>query len=259
MSHIRNVLLTIALALSTSPAISSEQPTLAKQYAGRSDAGDNANPQDAKRPGIEQYTPKRTGFRGSVVIPVSHTAQSERWTTLLAERAERYFREDCTGDICDSALRKQFAATVREARSIPHDAKMRTINSSVNHAIRYVPDQRLYGRSDHWATAAETMARGAGDCEDQAILKMWMLRAAGVSASDMEILLVRDKARGVDHAVLAVNVDGTLWVMDNTRDQVLRDVNNASYMPLLSLSADGVWIHGQRPHSPQNRTSVARR
>lgn len=36
--------------------------------------------------------------------------------------------------------------------------------------MHYATDNQLYGVDDYWATPAETIAKGAGDCEDFALL-----------------------------------------------------------------------------------------
>lgn len=50
------------------------------------------------------------------------------------------------------------------------------INTWCNHNIEYVPDRILYDKQDYWATPEETLEKGAGDCEDIAILKWWILK-----------------------------------------------------------------------------------
>jgi hypothetical protein len=64
----------------------------------------------------------------------------------------------------------------------------------------------LYGKLDYWATPAEILLRGSGDCEDFAILKMTALIRAGLPGNTLSLVVVRDNGRGVFHAVLAVTV-----------------------------------------------------
>jgi predicted transglutaminase-like cysteine proteinase len=118
------------------------------------------------------------------------------------------------------------------------------INSWANASIRYVEDRELYGQSDRWATAGETLRRRAGDCEDIAIVKMQLLAAQGVSREDMQLVIARDLVRGADHAVLVVRFEGQSLLLDNATDQVLDASQSYDYRPIMSFSAAKKYIHG---------------
>ncbi|SMF45772.1 transglutaminase-like cysteine proteinase BTLCP [Tistlia consotensis] len=84
------------------------------------------------------------------------------------------------------------------------------IRRFVTSNIRYVPD----GRVDAWADPAETAARGTGDCEDQAILGLYVALAAGVPADKAAVAMGFDR-RGNQHAILlVVGRGGRLWMFD---------------------------------------------
>ncbi len=53
------------------------------------------------------------------------------------------------------------------------------VNTFVNNHIEWVPDPILYRVKDYWAAPSQTMQHKAGDCEDIAILKYWMLTRLG--------------------------------------------------------------------------------
>src|SRR3546814_11823018 len=81
------------------------------------------------------------------------------------------------------------------------------VNRWVNRAIAYVGDDRNYRQRDYWATAEQTIARGKGDFEDFAILKMPMLRAAGVEPERMKLGLPRALAATADPAFPLVDTE----------------------------------------------------
>jgi hypothetical protein len=56
----------------------------------------------------------------------------------------------------------------------------------------YTTDQVNYGVQDYWATPAEALARGSGDCEDYAILLCSLLRAFGVPADEVYVAVGSD-------------------------------------------------------------------
>ena len=120
------------------------------------------------------------------------------------------------------------------------------VNAGVNRLIRYRPDRATYGQLDFWANPSTTLNRGAGDCEDYAILKMAVLADAGIPRSAMSIVVVKDQRRDVYHAVLSVRTTQGNFILDNVRQEVLADTELPDYMPLYSVSNGHGQIYGQR-------------
>lgn len=118
------------------------------------------------------------------------------------------------------------------------------VNAWSNEKIRYAEDDKIYGRADYWANARTTLKRGAGDCEDIAIVKLQLLAALGVKRSDMFLTVARDLARNTDHAMLIVKMDGRNWLLDNSTPVVLDARESHDYRPILSYSSNGKWLHG---------------
>jgi predicted transglutaminase-like cysteine proteinase len=135
---------------------------------------------------------------------------------------------------------------VRQTAALPAREQLAYVNRHINHAIRFEDDARLYGQNDYWASAAESLARGRGDCEDYAIAKMELLRAAGVPSSDLYLVVARDLVRRVDHAVLAVRLDDGYYILDSGGDQVLPAEAVRDYRPVLTYSVGKSWMHGFR-------------
>ena len=79
----------------------------------------------------------------------------------------------------------------KERRSVDRIGFVRD-DRSVNASIRYISDMAQHGVPGLWSGALATFSRGQGDCEDYAIAKYVILRAAGVPAEDLRIMLVRD-------------------------------------------------------------------
>ena len=119
-----------------------------------------------------------------------------------------------------------------------------SVNSYVNQAVRYVEDADNFGRRDYWASAAQTLSSGRGDCEDYAIAKLQLLAAAGVRREDMYLTIARDLVRNADHAVLVVKHDGGWTMLDNNTDKLIDAREANDYRPILSYSATSSWLHG---------------
>jgi predicted transglutaminase-like cysteine proteinase len=118
------------------------------------------------------------------------------------------------------------------------------VNSAVNKAIQYREDSANWGVADYWASAAETIGRGAGDCEDYAIAKMQVLRASGVPANDMFLVVGNDVAARSAHAMLLVRLGDSYRVLDNFQDEVRADSEYRDFHPVITLSSAGRWLHG---------------
>lgn len=141
------------------------------------------------------------------------------------------------------------------ARGLQGLERLRAVNVAVNKAIKFRSDSSNWGTADYWASAAETFRRGAGDCEDYAIAKMQVLRALGVPADDMFLVVGDDLAVSSAHAVLLVRSGGTYWVLNNLQDEVRQDAEYRAFRPIITLSNAGRWLHG----TPAAKGAASRR
>jgi predicted transglutaminase-like cysteine proteinase len=137
---------------------------------------------------------------------------------------------------------------VAKVRGESARAQIERVNTWVNRHITFTDDIRS-GEADHWSNADESLRRGAGDCEDYAIAKLQILRAAGFDERDLYLVLVRDLVRRADHAILVARVDGRLVVLDSNTDRIVSAETAQDYQPLMSFSGDRSWIHGYRQDS----------
>ena len=135
------------------------------------------------------------------------------------------------------ALRFRDIVTVAAARE--GLARLGEINRAINLAIRPVSDQAQYGVEDHWSSPLATLAAGAGDCEDYAIAKLVALRAAGVAAEDLRLVIIRETATGDDHAVVAARAGGHWRMLDNRTFLMIEDNGFGKYRPLFAIDAEG--------------------
>ena len=135
------------------------------------------------------------------------------------------------------ALRFRDIVTVAAARE--GLARLGEINRAINLAIRPVSDQAQYGVEDHWSSPLATLAAGAGDCEDYAIAKLVALRAAGVAAEDLRLVIIRETATGDDHAVVAARSGGHWRMLDNRTFLMIEDNGFGKYRPLFAIDAEG--------------------
>jgi predicted transglutaminase-like cysteine proteinase len=138
----------------------------------------------------------------------------------------------------------QWEEKVTKFKQLPSTlAKMEAVNKYINDKIVYTPDIKVWGKSDYWASIAETFTKGEGDCDDYAIAKYFTLREMGFKDEDMRIVVLKDKAINEIHAVLSVNVDGQFYILDNQFKDVKADYAITSYEPIYSINEQNWWRH----------------
>ena len=124
--------------------------------------------------------------------------------------------------------------------------KLIVVQKVVNGNIIWGPDSALWGREDYWSSPNETLKKGAGDCEDVAILKMMLLRAAGFSVDNLYLVIGLDTAARQAHAVLIARSDGRFWVLDQRIDAVVADKDYGFFAPVISMGEAQSWVHGYK-------------
>ena len=167
----------------------------------------------------------------TVALAVSRTPLADRWQKVANAPVPN---------------RPEVADLLRQLRGQPRVRQLDMVNRWMNHRIEFASDQEVYGEADYWAQLSESLAHGRGDCEDYAIGKMQLLRAAGVPTSDMYFLIARDLVRRQDHALLIVRLDGDFLVLDSSNDLLLTDQAVHDYQPVMSFSGEQSWLHGYK-------------
>jgi predicted transglutaminase-like cysteine proteinase len=171
---------------------------------------------------------------------------SVKWHKLQSDiKAAAPALEHCRTEQADcTAAAARFAAIIKDAAALPLRAKLRLVNERVNAAIRYTEDWAQWHQADVWSAPLDTAHKGSfdtgmGDCEDYAIAKYAALREAGVPERDLRVLLVKDQAVRLDHAVLAVREDGHWVILDNRWSRLAEDNELRQFVPLFALNEDG--------------------
>ena len=119
---------------------------------------------------------------------------------------------------------------------------VQTQNKVINLRIKYLADP-----ADDWQQPSTTLARGTGDCEDYAILKMAMLAAIGFPRNKMALVLgeIAAMPQNEAHAFLVVEIDGKRWVLDNKFDQLIEPQDYINFHPMKMLCDDGVFLYSK--------------
>jgi len=185
----------------------------------------------------------RPALFGSQETPSTKISLFPKWQGTL----ERYFKEkDLPDQPCESSIfsrchLQEWSEFLDEIRNKSRLQQIHAVNTEMNRT-RYIVDPRNYGVPDYWATPKQFLRRD-GDCEDYAISKYLSLRALGVPASNLRILVLQDLNLRLAHAVLIVYHKGRALLLDNQIKHVVDTRKVHHYKPIYSINEQFWWLH----------------
>lgn len=163
-----------------------------------------------------------------------------KWLEVL----ERYDGEVTASNPCESkadCFLERWNAFLSEVRDEDFSSKLKKVNRFLNEEP-YITDPENWGMPDYWETPYEFNLKD-GDCEDYAISKYMSLKALGVPAEDMRIVVLKDENLRIHHAVLAVYRDDEIFILDNQIPQVMSHDRIVHYTPIYSINEEYWWRH----------------
>lgn len=184
------------------------------------------------------------GLLGSVEISSSNLQGLQQWNRVLgAMRSESRAFAACAADAgsCGSASLRKWRSMIVAASGLSRRQQIKAVNDFFN-GWPYKVDLEVYGVREYWATPREFMTK-SGDCEDYAIAKFFALRQLGFSNEDLRIVALRDRIRGIGHAVLSIRIDGDFLILDNLSNLILSHTRYKHYVPQVSMNETTRWAH----------------
>lgn len=180
---------------------------------------------------------------GSHEVYSQSTWRFPQWTDMLTRAAneEQDAQHVCASRNDTHCTPPEWQSLLDQLKGVSLRQQIEIANQAMNHHP-YVPTEQNWHRSMYWETAFQFLRYG-GQCQDYAIAKYLLLRAAGVPADQMRMVVLRDAAIGLDHAVLAVYVDGQPMLLDNLRSDIVPASSVSYYHPYYSINEDGWWYH----------------
>ncbi|MCX7186622.1 MAG: transglutaminase-like cysteine peptidase [Methylophilaceae bacterium] len=132
----------------------------------------------------------------------------------------------------------------------PSDEKIKRVNEFFNRRILWDNDLSIWGQVDYWATPMETIAKGAGDCEDFVIVKYYSLLTLGIQVAKLRLVYVEAKNSNVitsgnqAHMVLAYYAapDTEPLIMDNLITEIRPASRRPDLIPVFSFNSDGIYL-----------------
>lgn len=191
-------------------------------------------------------------IRGTPLFGTGERASTDmtsftKWSAMF----DRFSSEVNNGSSND--VIQKWRANLSSLNGLPLSQMANGVNNMMN-KVRYIGDQKNWGKSDYWETPIEFMTYG-GDCEDFAIAKYVSLRALGVPDRAMRVAIVKDTQKNIAHAILIVYTEDGPMVLDNQIKTMTEASSIHHYKPIYSINRTAWWLHTDSNNS--NPTQVA--
>jgi predicted transglutaminase-like cysteine proteinase len=176
------------------------------------------------------------------MIPVAFERSDPMW---LAARKTLSQNVACVVALEAACTPKAVTLLLAGLQDATRSYQLEAVNRWVN-SRKYVPDAANWNTYDYWENIAEFLARG-GDCEDFAMTKYSLLRALGLPAEQMRLLVVDDRHKREIHAVLAVDAENGTVLLDNQNSEILYASEVPHYHPRVALNEKHLWRMADLP------------
>ena len=165
-----------------------------------------------------------------------------QWLSVL----ERHLLNIEDSGSCQSATfnrchLREWQTFLSSIKNKPVSQQIKSVNRYAN-AKEYTLDIENYGLVDYWATPKEFLIN-SGDCEDYAIIKMLSMKWLGYDVGSMRVVIVQDTNLRIPHAVMAIEDDKDILILDNQIEEVISHADIFHYVPVYSVNEKNWWMH----------------
>lgn len=182
---------------------------------------------------------------GATEIRNTNLAAFVKWDDMTArdkwERAHQGLKQPCRVTIAFICRRDEWRDLLVGLRNASALKKLSDVNAFMNKAP-YITDIRNWGVPDYWATVREFLRKN-GDCEDYAIAKYYSLKALGFDPNSMRVVIVEDTNLNIAHAILTVNLNGKILILDNQMTDVVNATSIVHYRPIYAINEHAWWLY----------------
>ena len=179
------------------------------------------------------------GLFGMLEIRANTIDSIPKWVEALGRINSENLQGKCSSGQC-SNKQQSWYEMVRDLKGRGRFEQMVAVHRWLNR-YKYITDDRLWGKSDFWETPGQFVEM-SGDCEDYSIAKYYTLRTLGWSDEDLRLVVLRDTVRDIPHAVLAVNLQGENYILDNLASEPLQDTYLRQYTPYYAVNSTSRWV-----------------
>ena len=123
-------------------------------------------------------------------------------------------------------------------------AQLEQVNQFINRSVSFVSDRQAWGLDDYWATPAQTLSLGQGDCEDLAIAKYFSLVRMGVPSEKLRLTFVKALKQNQAHMVLAYypSPGAQPLILDNLDPRIRPASERPDLLPVYAFNDHGVFL-----------------
>ncbi|BAN50094.1 transglutaminase-like cysteine peptidase [Metapseudomonas resinovorans] len=170
------------------------------------------------RRGLSLHSLALVLLSGSLLLGAADAGAAWSLDPVLRKAEKRYGRSGPAKDRLQA-----WQDLLQSGRQLTERQQLEAVNRQINQQVRFTDDRALWQRSDYWATPVETLAKGAGDCEDFALAKYFTLLQLGVAPDKLRITYVRALKLRQAHMVVSYyeTPDAEPLVLDNLVDDIL--------------------------------------
>ncbi len=136
---------------------------------------------------------------------------------------------------------QQWQTFLETIKTLPVQQQIKQVNKYANEK-KYTLDIENYGVVDYWATPKEFL-NNDGDCEDYAIIKMLSMKWLGYDTQRMRVVVVQDTNLRIPHAVMAIENNNDILILDNQIEEVISHAAIFHYVPVYSVNENSWWMH----------------
>lgn len=174
--------------------------------------------------------------------PRSNLEMFPQWLSVLERHIKTNVPEgQCKTRMLDTCHVKRWHAFLKSVRNLPPLEQIKQVNEFANEQD-YILDIDNYGVEDFWATPKQFLYNN-GDCEDYAITKLLSLKQLGFDVAKMRIVVLQDTNLRIPHAVLAVDINNDMLIMDNQIEEVVSHKHIVHYVPIYSVNEKKWWMY----------------
>ncbi|MDH4567603.1 hypothetical protein E8E95_13025 [Pseudomonas sp. BN414] len=193
-------------------------------------------------------------FSGSLLLGAGDARAAWSADPVLRKAEKRYGRSGPAKDRLQA-----WHDLLETGRRLTERQQLEAVNRQFNRQVRFTDDSALWQRRDYWATPVETLAKGAGDCEDFALAKYFTLLQLGVEPSKLRITYARALELNQAHMVVTYHEspDAEPLVLDNLVDDILPASRRKDLALRYAFDADGLYtLKGGAPRRVGNTAEL---
>ncbi|WP_240919751.1 MULTISPECIES: transglutaminase-like cysteine peptidase [Oceanimonas] len=121
------------------------------------------------------------------------------------------------------------------------------VNDFFNRLV-FIDDIELWAEEDFWATPAEFIGAGGGDCEDFSLAKYFSLRELGLPDDKLRLVYVKALELNQFHMVVAYypTPSAVPLILDNLKPAIMPATARTDLAPIYSFNGQHLWLMKER-------------